>query len=399
MVYNRQSDGSLEELPKKNVDTGMGLERTVTVLNGLDDNYKSDLFLPTIKKVEEITGKKYEDDLKSFRRIADHIRAVVFIISDGVEPSNVARGYVLRRLTRRVLRFIYKLGADTKHITDLAEVIISQYSPAYPELKNKSQVILETLDKEEKKFKEPINDLELYKQDLQAATEHKLIKKIGANRIPILNDQGLASGKYVFENYQSYGVPPDLAQEIIEELGLKFDKEGFDQAMSDHQDKSRSASSGMFKGGLSGHSETETRYHTATHLLHAALRQVLGTHVQQKGSNITEERLRFDFSHPDKMTAEQTSEIEELVNQKIKENLPVTVETMAKEEALSSGALGFFIEKYGDTVTVYSAGDFSREICGGPHVKSTAEIGEIKITKTENIGSGLQRVYAQFGSM
>ncbi|TSC90194.1 MAG: alanyl-tRNA synthetase [Microgenomates group bacterium Gr01-1014_5] len=398
MVYNRRDDGTLEELPKKNVDTGMGLERTIAVLNGLNDNYKSDLFLPIINKIEEVTGKKYEENIKPLRRIADHIRASVFIISDSVEPSNMARGYVLRRLVRRALRFLHKLEAESQTVLKIAESVIDNYSPIYPELKANSEHILKVLGEEEKKFEEPINDLELYKQDLQAAIEYQLIKKIGTDRVPILSKPGIASGKYVFENYQSYGVPPDLAQDIVEELGIKFDEKELEQAMVEHQEKSRTASVGMFKGGLATTGETETKYHTATHLLQAALRHVLGDHVHQMGSNITSERLRFDFSNPKALSSQEIELISELVNQKIVEDLLVTREVISKDKALAEGTLAFFKEKYPDEVLVYTIGNpggewFSKELCGGPHVGHTGEIGRVTITKEESAGMGVRRIY------
>ncbi|OGY13823.1 MAG: alanine--tRNA ligase [Candidatus Blackburnbacteria bacterium RIFCSPLOWO2_01_FULL_41_27] len=399
MVYNRKDDGSLEELPAKNVDTGMGLERTIAVLNGLDDNYQTDLFLPIIQKIEEITGKKYEDDKKSFRRIADHTRASVFIIADGVDPSNTARGYVLRRLIRRALRYLYKLGAKTEMHAEIAQAVIYLYSPSYPGLKDKSERIFGILKDEEERFKHPITDLELYKYDLEAAIQHQLIKKIGEEKIPILSRPGVASGRYVFENYQSFGVPPDLAEETVLELGLKFDKKELDQAMAGHQEKSRTASVGMFRGGLATMGETETKYHTATHLLQAALRQVLGTHVKQMGSNITSERLRFDFSNPKALSSQEVELISELVNQKIVEDLLVTREVMSKDKALAEGTLAFFKEKYPDEVSVYTIGNpsgvwFSKELCGGPHVGHTGEIGRVTITKEESAGSGVRRIYA-----
>ena len=392
MAFNRKADGSLEELPRKNVDTGMGLERALAVLNGSDDNYQTDLFAPIIQKITEVTAKRYSEQTKWIRRIADHTKAATFIITEGVEPSNVGRGYVLRRLLRRSMRYLHKLGAGISTISQIAQTTIDKYSLIYPELSQNNPQILAILEKEQHKFTEPINDLEIYRQDLEVAFKNQIIKKIGS--IPILLSPNVASGQYVFENYQTYGVPPDLAEEIVYELGLEFDKSGLEKALNEHQHKSRTASSGMFKGGLVHHSETTTKLHTATHLLQQALRLVLGEHVSQKGSNITEERLRFDLSHPEKLTNEQIKEVENLVNQKIIENIPVTVETMNKEEALNSGARAFFAEKYGDQVTVYTIGEFSQEICGGPHVKQTGEVGSFKITKEEAVSAGVRRIYA-----
>lgn len=393
MEFNYLGEGKFEELKQKNVDTGMGLERALAVLNGFDDNYKTDLFWPIIEKIEEVTGKKYTDQSKWIRRIADHTKSAVFVISDGVEPSNVGRGYVLRRLIRRSLRYLYKLGADTHKITDISQVITNIYSSVYPQLEQDK--IAQILVKEVEKFAEPINDLDLYRQDLEIAIRSGVIKKIGS--FPILISSKIASGQYVFENYQSYGVPPDLAEEIVYEQGLEFDRVGLEKALEKHQELSRTAAAGIFKGGLESHGEEETKLHTATHLLHQSLRTILGDHVSQKGSNITSERLRFDFSHPEKLTEEQIKQVEDLVNEQINKNLPVTVETMNKSEALKLGALAFFAEKYPDKVTVYSVGDFSKEICGGPHVNSTSELKHFEILKEESAGAGVRRIYGRVG--
>lgn len=392
MEFNQTADGKLQPLPQKSVDTGMGVERTVAVLNGLEDNYQSDLFLPIIQAIETLTGKKYVDHTKWIRRIADHIRAAVFIISAGVEPSNTHRGYILRRLLRKALRYLYKLEVDIEKISEIVETVISLYTPTDPDLKTDRHHILEVVAQETEKFRCPINDLELYRYDLEAAITDKMIKKIGAT--PIINSFGMASGEYVFENFQSWGVPPDLAEEISLEMGLQFDKAGFEKALKQHQQKSRTASSGAFKGGLQSTGETETKYHTATHLLHAALRKIVGKHLIQRGSNITRKRLRFDFSHHQKLTQEQLKQVKESVNQKIQADLPVTHQEMTKEEAINTGAVHAFREKYSDHVTVYSIGDFSKEFCGGPHVKHTGVLGIFKIEKEESAGAGIRRIYA-----
>lgn len=390
--YNKTTVGNYEPLLQKSIDTGMGVERMVATLQGQSDDYLTELFLPLIKKVEQLTQKEYPQNLKLMRRIVDHIRAAVFVIADGVTPSNTERGYVLRRLIRRSLRYLYQLGSDTKNVLGVAKTVIDLYVTDYPQLTEQSADILEILTEEQQRFLQPINKVEQYRQDLEAAINHGVIKRIGST--PILKSQGVASGEYVFENYQSYGVPSDLAIETVGDLKISFDQKGYETAVKKHQERSRSASAGMFKAGLKSTGEMETKYHTATHLLQAALRQVLGDHVIQRGSNITQERLRFDFSHNAKPATEQLKQVEDLVNQKIQEDLTLTHEEMDQEEAEQSGAIHAFGEKYGQRVTVYSIGDFSKEYCGGPHVKNTGVLGTFKIQKEESTGSGIRRIYA-----
>lgn len=374
MVYNRRVDGKLVELPTKNVDTGMGIERTLVALNGLDDSYKSDLFWPIIQTLEQLSGQTYSGSPRDFRIIADHLKAAVFLISDGVRPSNKLQGYVLRRLLRRSLVKLMKITdstlVDSEVIVQILKSIVDIYQGVYPLDQDQ---ILEVITGEMNRFNATLN--------------------VGLSKI---ERAGIIDGKIAFDLYQSYGFPLEVTKELAAERGQAINDAEFDAEFARHQQLSRTSSGGMFKGGLATSGEAETRYHTATHLLHAALRQILGNQVMQRGSNITELRLRFDFSHPQKITPEQRAEIENLVNLIINEDLPVKTETMGKEAALKSGALGFFLDKYAEVVTVYSIGRFSREICGGPHVKSTGEIGNIRISKVDSIGSGLQRIYATF---
>lgn len=373
MQYNKTKEGKFEPLKQRNVDTGMGLERALAVANGLDDDYQTDLFAPIIETIVQVTGKKYEENKKEFRIIADHLRAAVFIIADGVEPSNKERGYVLRRLIRRSVVQLKKLGV--KPLKDagkeIAEAVINLMKGAYHELEKNYPHIIQTLENEIKKFNQTLEK--------------------GLNEF---NKLSSINGKIAFDLFQTYGFPLELTEELVAEKGFKIDPEEFRKEFEKHKELSRAASAGMFKGGLGEQSEITTKYHTATHLLHTALRKTVGTHVAQKGSNITSERLRFDFSHPEKLTDEQLKEVEDLVNQKIKENLPVSFEEMNKEDALNCGALGFFTEKYGDRVRVYSISEFSKEICGGPHANSTGELGTFKITKEESAGAGIRRIYA-----
>ncbi|MBI4029032.1 MAG: alanine--tRNA ligase [Candidatus Blackburnbacteria bacterium] len=408
MEYNKTFDGKYEPLKQKNVDTGMGLERISAVVQGKTDVYETDLFGELYRAIEE---KAQSSEIKSIRIIADHTRASVFLIANGVEPANSDRGYILRRLIRRAVRAAYRSGIHKGFFPDLAKIVIDQFSEFYPELKENEDKIYEVLNTEEERFQKPINWVELYRQDLEVATGKGVIKKIG--NIPIVTDSTTASGTYVFENYQTYGVPPDLAEDVVRELGMGFDKEGFESAMREHQSKSRTAAAGKFSGGLADHSESVVKGHTATHLLHQALREVLGDEVAQTGSNITPERVRFDFKFNRKLTDEEIKKVEEIVNEKIAENLAVSFESLPLEEARKTGAIGLFAEKYLDRVKVYSIGPstrdavrlsspsksrsgspFSREFCGGPHVTNTGEIGHVTITKEESAGSGIRRIYA-----
>ncbi|MDO8551565.1 MAG: alanine--tRNA ligase [bacterium] len=373
MQYNKTKEGKYEPLKQKNVDTGMGVERTLAVLNGLDDDYKTDLFWPIVQKIEEISGKKYEESSREFRIIADHLRASVFLVYDGVETLNKGRGYILRRLIRRAI--VQTTILNIVDVDDLIRDIILAFrrimSPVYQELKDKEVEIIKKIQNEAGKFNPVVT---------RGLKEFNKIEKL--------------DGVAAFNLFQTYGFPWELTLELAKEKGIEvINKEDFEKEFEKHQELSRSASAGMFKGGLD-HSEKVTKYHTSTHLLQAALRQVLGDHVQQKGSNLTSERLRFDFSHPQKMDENQIKQVEDLVNQKIDENLPITMKIMTLDEAKNKGALAFFSQKYEDKVKVYSIGDFSKEVCGGPHVDFTGKLGRFKIIKEEAAGAGVRRLYA-----
>ena len=379
MQYEKKADGTVIELPKKNVDTGMGVERTTAILEGVNDNYASSIWRDVIEKIEEISGKSYKDDYLSMRIIADHIRTSVFILGDdaGVVPSNTDRGYILRRLIRRMIRHARKLNIDLNSDFEvtLAELIINKYSKYYEELSKNKERIIDELTKEKVKFSKTLEK------------GLKVFEKETANLNKI--DKDLA-----FKLYDTYGFPIELTCELAEEKNMEVDTEGFNEKFKEHQEKSRTASKGMFKGGLAGDSETETKYHTATHLLNAALKITVSEDVHQKGSNINNERMRFDFSCDHKLTPEEIKNTEDLVNKWIKEDLPVSVKEMTKEEAVKIGAEHMFIERYPDVVTVYFVGDVSKEICMGPHVKSTSEIGTFKIVKEEASSAGVRRIKA-----
>ncbi len=385
MQYNKNEDGTFTPLKQKNVDTGMGIERTCAMLQGKKNVYETESFVPILDKIEQLSGKKYSesDELsKAMRIIADHVRASVFIIGDerGVNPSNVGAGYVLRRLIRRAIRYGKKLSIQTPFLSKIAEVVIDLMNEFYPELKQNRVKIMSELDKEELKFEDTIqtgiHELE------------KIISKL------IENKQNLISGRVAFKLYDTYGFPMEFTKEIALEKGLKVDEEGFNKEFEKHKELSKSAQTQSFKGGLADHSEETTKLHTATHLLHKALKIILGEHVNQKGSNITVERLRFDFTHPDKISEENLKKIEDLVNEQIKRKLDVTMEVMTLDEAKKSGAVALFGEKYEAKVKVYTIGDFSKEVCGGPHVKNTGELGKFKIVKEQSSSAGVRRIKA-----
>ncbi|MDD5144941.1 MAG: alanine--tRNA ligase [Candidatus Pacebacteria bacterium] len=379
MQYFKSLDGKYELLSQKNVDTGMGLERILSAIGSLGDDYKTDVFWPIIKELEDLSGKKYEDNKKEFRIISDHIKAATFITGDrkGVEPSNVGQGYVVRKLIRRAIRYgrILKLSGD--FLIPLIEKVLEIYSDSYPYLKAKEDYIIDVVKKEGEKFEKTLE---------QGLREFK----IKAEK----NEGKVIPGKVIFDLYQSYGFPFELTEEMAKEKGLSLDKKGFKEEFRGHQELSRTASAGMFKGGLADTGEKAVKYHTATHLLLAALRQVLGEYVYQRGSNINAERLRFDFSHPQKMTEDEIKKVEELVNEKIKENIPVVCREMSLEEARKKGMMGIFESKYGEKVKTYMIEEFSKEICGGPHVKETGELGNFKILKEESSGAGIRRIKA-----
>ena len=382
MEYYKDENGNVSELPKKNVDTGMGVERTAAILEGVNDNYLSSVWIDVIKKIEEISNLKYEDNKKSMRIIADHMRTAVFILGDnaGVKPSNTDRGYILRRLIRRAIRHARNLNIDNNSNWEylLADLIINKYSKYYSELENNKEVIFEELKKEKEKF---------------TRTLEKGLKEFEKETAKMI-DNNVINGELAFRLYDTFGFPIELTVEEAQNRGLEVDILGFEEKFKAHQELSRTASKGMFKGGLAGDSEKETRYHTATHLLNAALKLVVGPSSHQMGSNINDERMRFDFTCDHKLTDEEKEKAESLVNKWINDGLDVTVEEMPKEEAVKIGAEAMFIERYPDIVTVYKIGDISKEICMGPHVKNTKEVGKFKIVKEEASSAGVRRIKA-----
>ncbi len=370
-------NGEYKPLGRHNVDFGGGLERIASICQGANSVYEIDIYKPIFEKVTEISKK---ENLKSQRIITDHIKAATWIVMDGVVPSNTQQGYILRRLIRRSVRHGRKLEIGRDFTKEIAEIAIKQFSGIWPKLEEKKEFILQTIEDEEKKFNKTIeNGL-------------KELEKT-------LTKEGKIDGKKAFQLYETYGLPLEVTEEILQEQGKEiFEKEGFINAQREHQEKSRTASAGMFKGGLADTSEMTTKYHTATHLLLAALRKVLGEHVYQKGSNITSERLRLDFPNNEKLTEEQISEVENIVNNAIQSSLEVTFEEYPREKALKMVPFAAFEEKYGETVKIYFVGDkgnpYSIEICNGPHVKNTKELGKFRITKQENVGAGVKRIKA-----
>jgi alanyl-tRNA synthetase len=375
LVFNEYvlKNGKYEPQSIKGVDTGMGLERLLIMANSKKAVFETELFQPIFQKIEEISGKEYNGNEKSFRIIADHIKAATFMIADGVEPLNVGRGYVLRRLIRRAIRYGKLLGIDKNFLIQLAAVVVEVYKDFYSELvKNKDKIFTE-LEKEENKFRETLEK------------GIKEFDKISSSNI---------SGADAFNLYQTYGFPFEMTKELAEEKGLEINEKEFQEEFQKHQELSKTASAGQFKGGLADAGEVTAKLHTATHLLLAALREVLGPHVYQKGSNITAERLRLDFAHNVKMTPEELEKAENMVNEMIREDVPIACEEMTVDEAKAAGAVGVFEAKYGDKVKVYSAGQYSKEICGGPHAKSTGELRHFKIVKEEASSSGVRRIKA-----
>ncbi len=385
MQYNRIDEKTLVPLPKQNVDTGMGLERTNCILQGKTSVYLTEVFKPIIDTIEKLSNYTYGTDAekdKSVRIIADHSRSAVFILGDqkGVSPSNVGAGYVLRRLIRRAVRHGMKLGIDRAFLAEIAEAVVENFKCAYPELEENKEKVFKELTAEENKFRDTLKKGE--------AEFQKLLPNL------MKNPKKEISGKVAFRLYDTFGFPLELTQELGAENGFTVDVEGFKEAERKHQELSRTQSAGTFKGGLAERSEITTKYHTATHLLQAALRQVLGPHVAQKGSNITEERMRFDFSHPAPMTKEEIKQVENIVNEQIKRNLPVKMEIMSLDDAKKSGATALFGEKYESNVKVYTIGDFSKEVCGGPHVENTGTLGTFVITKEQSSSAGVRRIKA-----
>ena len=381
MEYNKGADGKITLLPYKNVDTGMGVERTTAILEGVNDNYKSSIWLDVIALIEKISSMPYEGNEQSMRIIADHLRTAVFISADdaSIKPSNTDQGYILRRLIRRAIRHAKKLNIDinSNFEEQIALLIIDKYAKYYSELTKNKDTVLEVLKQEKIKFNR---------------TLEKGLREFGHI---VDNLEGNYLNKdLAFKLYDTYGFPIELTEELANEKNIKVDTEGFKEKYRAHQELSRTSSSGKFKGGLAGNSEIETKYHTATHLLNAVLKEVIGKDVHQKGSNITNERMRFDFSCDHKLTKEELALTEEKVNNYIKAGLPVTKKEMPKEDAIKSGAECMFIEKYPDIVTVYKIGDVSTELCGGPHVSNTKELGTFKIIKEEASSAGVRRIKA-----
>ena len=381
MEFYKDENGKVTKLPRKNVDTGMGYERVVAVLENKDDNYTTSVWKDIISKIEEISNLTYEGNEKSMRIIADHIRTAVFISADpaGIKPSNTDQGYILRRLIRRAIRHAKKINIDINSDweQEIAMLVIKEYSKYYSEIKQNKDIVLEVLKNEKNKFN---RTLEKGLREFE-----KIAKKI---------EDGKLNKDLAFKLYDTYGFPIELTVELASELNIKVDVEGFKEKFKAHQELSRQGARGKFKGGLASTGEMEVKYHTATHLLNAALKIVVDKDVHQKGSNITSERMRFDFSCDHKLTPEEKEKIENLVNKWIKEGLPVTKTEMTKEEAIKSGAECMFIEKYPDIVTVYNIGDVSSELCGGPHVENTNELGTFKIKKEEASSAGVRRIKA-----
>lgn len=392
MMYKRTSDG-FEELPGKNIDFGGGLERLAAAVADDPDMFNIDLFTQARYVVEDLSEKKYGEDeahTYAFRVILDHLRAATFLMSDGVLPSNKDQGYFTRRLIRRAIRYAHTLGIDCDFCADVVRAYVAEYKDAYPELTDTEETITQAVTEEEHKFRKT---LETGLKKFESAVADGSVKEISA--------------ELAFDLYQTYGFPFEMTEDLAKERGMSIDGEGFKKEMEKHQDVSRQGSEAKFKGGLADHSEETTKLHTATHLLHAALRKVLGDHVAQKGSNITADRLRFDFSHGEKMTPEQKQEVEDLVNAAIQKDYPVSFAEMTVDEADEKGAIGLFGDKYDARVKVYSIGDphapaqadptsetFSREICGGPHVEHTGTLGTFKIKKEEASSAGVRRIKA-----
>jgi alanyl-tRNA synthetase len=384
MEYNKTAEGKYEPLSQKNVDTGMGLDRTIAILQGVSSVYDTDLYKDIIAKVSELSNKQYGEDTettKAFRIVADHIRTAALILGDqkGVTPSNVDQGYVLRRLIRRAIRFGLQIGVPEGSTPAIADVVINQYRSVYPELGKNEEFIKNELALEEERFQRTI------KQGLKEF--EKLVGRLGG-------EVKVIDGPSAFRLYDTFGFPIEFTQELAAEKGYTVDVKGFEESFRHHQEISQAGASQRFKGGLADHTEETAKLHTATHLLHAALRKVLGDEVAQKGSNITAERLRFDFSFSRKMTKEELDEVEKLVNEAIRGDAEIICEEMPLEDAQKTGAIGLFESKYGNMVKVYTMGQYSKEICGGPHANRTGELGSFKIKKEESSSAGVRRIKA-----
>lgn len=385
MQYNKCEDGHFEPLKQANVDTGMGVERTICMMNGLPTVYETELFAPIMAKIRALATVRPEvesEAIRSERIIADHLRTSVFILGDpkgGVVPGNVGANYVLRRLIRSSVRHAKKLGIASGYTREIADVIIANYRHVYPELEEKRETIVGELTQEEARFEKTLQ-----------AGEREFEKTVEGL---LTHGQQTISGRVAFKLYDTYGFPLEFTEDLARERGMTVDRAGYEAAFKKHQALSKQGE-GTFKGGLADHSEATTALHTATHLLHRALKNVLGEHVNQKGSNITPERLRFDFTHPEKVTPEQLREVEQIVNRVIEAEMPVTMEIMSLDAAKAAGATALFTGKYDEQVKVYTVGDFSKEVCGGPHVTNTREMGHFRILKEESSSAGVRRIKA-----
>ncbi len=377
MEYYKNKDGKYEKLKQRNVDTGLGLERMTMLLQGKETPFDTELFAPIMERLQKLAKI---DDIASRRIVAEHLRASMMVIADGGRPSNIDRGYVLRKLIRRMTRHLNKLQVDLSELEGLIELDIEILKDMYPELEANKDTIKQVIIEEKDKFIKTLahGEKEFEKAINRAKQENKHV----------------IDGQTIFKLYETYGFPPEITADLAKEQGFEIDNSEFEKLFKEHQEKSRMGSEQKFKGGLAEQNEKTIAYHTATHLLHKALQIVLGPNATQKGSNITTERLRFDFSHPEKMTKEQIQQVEDIVNEQIKRDLPVTCEEMSLEDAKNSGAMGLFENKYGDKVKVYTIGDFSKEICGGPHVTHTGELGHFKIKKEESSSAGVRRIKA-----
>ncbi len=383
MQYNKTAEGKFEPLKQRNVDTGMGVERVTAILQGKASCYDTELFQPLFRKLDELRGltEAPAERSRSERIVVEHIRAASFIMADGITPGKVDQPYVLRRLIRRAIREARRAGVSGFFTAKMAQVVIDEYGDVYQELRSGGTRIVEEFEREEKQFE----------QTLEHGTREfeKFI-----SRVPEHVTDKVVSGRNAFYLYETYGFPIELTEEMAREKGFAVDRKGFDEAFAKHQELSRKGAEQKFKGGLADHSDLSAKLHTATHLLHAALRKTLGTHVEQKGSNITAERLRFDFSHPDKMTPEQVKAVEDLVNEAIAAKMPIICEEMGVDEAKAQGAIGLFASRYGEKVKVFTMGSVSKEICGGPHAANTGDLVHFKILKEESSSRGVRRIKA-----
>ncbi len=397
MQYKKTATG-YEPLDNKNVDTGFGFDRMLLFLNGLSDGYETDLFASAIRKIEDLSAKRYgadKEDTRAMRIVADHTRTSVMLIGDanGILPSNVGAGYILRRLIRRAVRYCRKLGVDSGVLLSLAKIFIEEvYPEAYPLLLEREAYILDELKKETDRFEATLEKgMKEFEKCVQGiARKNEFMKKSD----PDYRDETVIGGKQAFHLYDTYGFPAELTEELAAERGLSVDKEGFGLCFKEHQEKSRALEKGQAKGGLESRSDQAVRYHTATHLLNAALKKVLSPDCNQKGSNINDERMRFDFNFDRPMTEDEIRQVENLVNEKIKEDIPVVYREMGLEEARKENFVGVFDSKYGETVKTYSIGEFSKEMCGGPHAKSTGELGRFRIVKEQSSSAGVRRIKA-----